>query len=145
MANKYLIYSVVILFSLIFFSCSSATRYTKSNDSIKDEVRKKYDNILDVETGTASFYADEFNGRTTANGEIYDMNNLTAAHSTYPFNTIVKVTNLINGKNVEVRINDRMPQFKGRIIDLSLAAAKQIGMLNAGIQNVRVEVIRWGK
>ena len=145
MKIKFLIYPLLILFSLIIYSCGSASRYTKSNDSNENDLRTKYDNMLDVETGTASFYADEFNGRTTANGEVYDMNNMTAAHPTYPFNTIVNVTNLSNGKNVEVRINDRMPQFKGRIIDLSLAAAKKIGMINAGIQNVRVEVLKWGK
>ena len=73
------------------------------------------------------------------------MNDLTAAHPSYPFNTMVKVTNLKNGKTVEVRINDRMPQFKNRIIDLSLAAAKKIEMINAGIQEVKIEVISWGK
>ncbi|HCY76457.1 MAG TPA: septal ring lytic transglycosylase RlpA family lipoprotein [Ignavibacteriales bacterium] len=145
MKIKLIIYPLLILFSLIIYSCSSASRYTKSNDTNGNDLITKYDNMSDVETGTASFYADEFNGRTTANGELYDMNDLTAAHPTYPFNTIVKVTNLTNGKIVEVRINDRMPQFKGRIIDLSLAAAKKIGMIDAGIQNVRVEVIRWGK
>lgn len=73
------------------------------------------------------------------------MNSLTAAHPTYPFNTLVKVTNLSNQKSVEVRINDRMPQFKGRILDLSLAAANKIEMVNAGIQEVKVEVLEWGK
>lgn len=145
MKIKFIIYPLIILYSLIIYSCSSASRYTKSNDTNEKYSRTKYDNLLDVETGTASFYADEFNGRTTANGEVYDMNDLTAAHPTYPFNTIVKVTNLANGKDVEARINDRMPQYKGRIIDLSLAAAKKIGMINAGIENVRVEVIKWGK
>nr|MBP9121398.1 septal ring lytic transglycosylase RlpA family protein [Ignavibacterium sp.] len=66
-------------------------------------------------------------------------------HPTYPFNTLVKVTNLSNQKSVEVRINDRMPQFKGRILDLSLAAANKIEMVNAGIQEVKVEVLEWGK
>ena len=100
---------------------------------------------LEIETGTASFYADEFDGKRTANGEVYDMNDLTAAHPSYAFNTIVKVTNLSNGKSVEVRINDRMPKFKGRVIDLSLAAAKKIEMVNTGIQEVKLEVIKWGK
>ncbi|HEX9252007.1 MAG TPA: septal ring lytic transglycosylase RlpA family protein, partial [Ignavibacteriaceae bacterium] len=101
-------------------------------------------NFLDVGTGTASFYADEFNGKKTANGEVYNMNDLTAAHPSYPFNTLVKVTNLSNNKSVEVRINDRMPDFKGRVIDLSYAAAKKIEMINAGIQEVKLEVIKWG-
>ncbi len=91
------------------------------------------------------YYADEFNGRNTANGEVYDMNDFTAAHPFYPFNTIVKVINISNGKSVEVRINDRMPNFKERIIDLSLVAAKKIDMINAGIQDVKIEVLKWGK
>lgn len=138
-------YSGFILVSLVFFSCSSTTRYSRTNDSPDNDTRIKNPNVLEVETGTASYYADEFDGKKTANGEIYDMNSLTAAHPTYPFNTLVKVTNLSNRKSVEVRINDRMPQFKGRILDLSLAAAKKIEMVNAGIQEVKVEVLKWGK
>ncbi|MBK7498294.1 MAG: septal ring lytic transglycosylase RlpA family protein [Ignavibacteriales bacterium] len=134
-----------ILVSLIFYNCSSTTRYSRTNDSPDNDTRIKNPNVLEVETGTASYYADEFDGKKTANGEIYDMNSLTAAHPTYPFNTLVKVTNLSNQKSVEVRINDRMPQFKGRILDLSLAAANKIEMVNAGIQEVKVEVLEWGK
>jgi rare lipoprotein A len=100
--------------------------------------------ILETETGTASYYADEFDGKKTASGEIYDMNKLTAAHPSYPMNTICLVTNLKNGLSVEVRINDRMPSFKSRIIDLSLAAAKEIDMIRDGIQDVKIEVLEWG-
>ncbi len=67
-------------------------------------MRVKEDRILETETGTASYYADEFNGRKTANGEIYNINELTAAHPSYPFNTFVRVTNVKNGKSVEVRL-----------------------------------------
>ncbi len=141
-----------ILYRLIFFTtivllvgCSSSTRYSKSISENEKKTDIREFGILETETGTASYYADEFNGRKTAYGEIYDMNDLTAAHPSYPFNTMVKVTNLKNGKTVEVRINDRMPQFKNRIIDLSLAAAKKIEMINAGIQEVKIEVINWGK
>jgi len=94
-----------------------------------------------VEEGTASYYADEFNGRKTSNGEIYDMNALTAAHQTLPFNTRVKVTNLSNGRSVVVRINDRGPFKDQRIIDLSLEAAKSIGMIGPGTARVRIEVL----
>jgi rare lipoprotein A len=131
--------------SLIFFGCSSTTRFSGSNDNSVNNTRIKNTNVLEIETGTASFYADEFDGKKTANGEVYDMNDLTAAHPSLPFNTIVKVTNLSNGKSVEVRINDRMPQFKGRIIDLSLAAARRIEMINTGIQEVKLEIINWRK
>jgi len=145
MVNRINKYFYLIAISILFLSaCSSSTRYIKSGDSSEDNVRIKEKRILESETGTASYYADEFDGRKTANGEIYDMNELTAAHPSYPFNTIVRVTNVINEKNVEVRINDRMPQFKNRIIDLSLAAAKKIEMIKAGIQEVKVEVLKWG-
>lgn len=138
-------YLILILLFALFYGCSSTARYSRTNDNSENKVRDNNLSELEVETGTASFYADEFDGRRTANGEVYDMNDLTAAHLTYAFNTIVKVTNLSNGKSVEVRINDRMPQFKGRIIDLSFAAAKKIEMVNAGIQKVKLEVIKWGK
>ena len=90
------------------------------------------------QTGMASYYADKFNGRKTANGEIFDSNKLTAAHKTLPFGAIVKVTNLINNKSVIVRINDRGPFVSGRIIDLSKAAAKKINLLEAGVVKVSV-------
>ena len=140
--NKYFYLSALSI--IFFYACSSSTRYTRSGDASGENIRIKEESTLESETGTASYYSDEFNGRKTANGEIYDMNGLTAAHPSYPFNTIVRVTNLLNGKNVEVRINDRMPQFKNRIIDLSLAAAKKIDMIKDGIQEVKVEVLEWG-
>ena len=97
-----------------------------------------------VEEGVASYYADEYNGRKTSNGEIYDMNTMTAAHRTLPFNTKVRVTNLANGKAVVVRVNDRGPFKDDRIIDLSLAAAKEISLIGPGTANVRLEVIELG-
>jgi rare lipoprotein A len=143
MITRYPAYIVLII--LFFYGCGSTSRYSGSNDNSESNIRYKSSDVLETETGTASFYANEFNGKKTANGEIYDMNGLTAAHPSYPFNTVVKVTNLDNGKSIEVRINDRMPNFKGRIIDLSLAAARKIEMINAGIQEVKLEVLRWGK
>ncbi len=89
--------------------------------------------------GTASFYGKEFHGRKTASGEIFDMYKLTAAHKTLPFGSRVRVTNLENGRSVVVRINDRGPFKKGRIIDLSFEAARRIGM--AGTANVRLAVL----
>ena len=142
-SSKYIL--LYILVSLILFGCSSTTRFSGSDDNSENDTRIKKISMLENETGTASFYADEFDGKKTANGEVYDMNDLTAAHPSLPFNTIVKVTNLSNGRSIEVRINDRMPQFKGRIIDLSLEAARRIEMINMGIQEVKLEVIKWGK
>jgi rare lipoprotein A len=91
--------------------------------------------------GEASYYADRFNGRTTANGETFDINQLTAAHRTLPFGTRVRVTNLKNQKSVVVRINDRGPYAKGRVIDLSPAAARRIDMIGMGVAPVRLEVL----
>jgi len=92
--------------------------------------------------GRASFYYGRWIGRKTANGEIYRAKDVTAAHKTLPFNTMARVTNLKNGKSVMVRINNRGPYIKGRIIDLSLVAAQQIEMTKAGVVPVRVEVLR---
>ena len=91
--------------------------------------------------GISSWYGPNFHGRYTSNGEIYNMYDYTAAHKTLPMNTIVKVTNLNNNKSVIVRINDRGPFVKGRIIDLSYAAAKKIGLDVTGTAPVEIEVI----
>ncbi|NTU97315.1 MAG: septal ring lytic transglycosylase RlpA family protein [Chlorobiaceae bacterium] len=95
-----------------------------------------------VTRGTASYYADQFQGRRTANGETFNMHELTAAHRSLPFGTWVKVTNMNNGKDVIVRINDRGPYVKGRIIDLSIGAAKELGIVHSGIVKVRLEAFR---
>ena len=97
--------------------------------------------IGDSETGVASWYGFPYHGRRAASGEIYDMQQLTAAHRTLPFQTWIEVTNLSNGKQVDVRINDRGPFVKGRIVDLSQAAARDIDMLRAGTARVRLKVI----
>jgi rare lipoprotein A len=94
-----------------------------------------------VEEGTASWYGLPFNGRRTSNGEIYDMHEFTAAHRTLPFDAVVRVTNLSNGKWTEVRVNDRGPFVANRIIDLSLAAAQAIELVGPGTAPVRLEVI----
>ncbi len=91
--------------------------------------------------GIASYYAHEFNGRRTANGEQFNMNGLTAAHQTLPFNTKVRVENKTNGKAVLVRINDRGPFAKNRIIDLSLGAAKQIELIGPGSAPVKLYIM----
>ncbi len=94
---------------------------------------------VSVQTGVASYYADFHQGKKTANGEIYQHEKLTAAHRSLPFGTEVTVTNLSNGKSVTVRINDRGPFVKGRLIDLSKKAAKEIGLIKAGIAKVKIE------
>jgi rare lipoprotein A len=93
-----------------------------------------------IQHGQASFYADRFQGRLTASGERYDASAMTAAHLTLPFGTLVKVTNNANNHSVMVRINDRGPFVEGRIIDVSKAAANQLGFLDLGVADVRIEV-----
>lgn len=94
-----------------------------------------------TEEGVASWYGAPFNGRRTSNGEVYDMYQMTAAHRTLPFNAIVRVTNLGNGKQVNVRINDRGPFVANRVIDLSYSAAEAIGMVGPGTAEVRLDVV----
>ena len=93
------------------------------------------------ETGVASWYGVPYHGRRSASGEIYDMEKLTAAHRALPFQTWVEVTNLSNGKQVNVRITDRGPFVDGRIIDVSMAAARQLDMVRAGTARVKLKVI----
>lgn len=97
-----------------------------------------------VEEGRASWYGVPFHGRRAANGEVYDMNKLTAAHRTLPFETIVRVTNLINGLSADVRITDRGPFVENRIIDLSRGAADALDMVRDGVESVRLQVISGG-
>lgn len=96
---------------------------------------------LGYQTGQASWYGEKFQNKSTASGEKFDMNQCTAAHRTLPFNTVVRVENLKNGKIVDVRINDRGPSLEGRIIDLSRKAAEQIGMIQDGVVPVRIQIL----
>jgi rare lipoprotein A len=136
--------TAVILFSLcatcIFVGCLASPRFTatKATRSAAEPPYSRY------EEGIASFYSDQYHGRTTSNGEVFDMNKLSAAHRTLPFNTTVRVTNRTNGKSVIVRINDRGPFKDDRIIDLSLAAAKQIDLIGPGTAPVILEVVEFG-
>lgn len=98
--------------------------------------------VVKTASGTASWYGSKFHGRRTANGERYDMNQMTAAHRTLPFGTKVRVINERNGRAVVVRINDRGPFAGRRIIDLSRGAAGAIGMVNSGVARVKLEVLR---
>jgi peptidoglycan lytic transglycosylase len=92
-----------------------------------------------IETGLASWYGSRHHGKRTASGEVFNQDKFTAAHRTLPWGSRVKITNLANGKSVEVRINDRGPFSQGRIIDVSRAAARSLGMVEQGITTVRIE------
>ena len=98
-----------------------------------------------VEKGKACWYGPGYEGRRTASGEVFNPGAFTAAHRKLPLNTIVRVTNLNNGREVKVRINDRGPFKGGRIIDLSEAAARELGMIREGVVPVRIEVLRLGR
>lgn len=93
---------------------------------------------------TASYYAEDFHGKRTSNGERFNMNDYTCAHKSLPFNTILKVTNLANGKTCEVRVNDRGPFVASREIDLSKAAAIKLGMTGSGTTKVKLEIVKKG-
>lgn len=126
-----------VILAAFLTGCVSSPRFTMAGDAISgSEAPGTF-----VEEGVASYYADEFNGRTTSNGEVFDMHKLTAAHRTLAFNTILKVTNVANGKSVLVRINDRGPFKDDRIIDLSLEAARQLEMIGPGTALVRLQII----
>ncbi len=99
---------------------------------------------MKTQTGISSFYAEDFHGKLTANGEVYDMYGLTAAHKTLPLNTIVRVKNLENDKSLILRINDRGPYAKGRILDCSYGAALKLGFIGKGTAKVKIEVIEYG-
>ena len=167
MKNKGLFPVMVIL---IFSSCASAPRYGRA---VKNKQYKNTTNATSKKTqtkslskskaifidpktvntnvkhkkrmvGISSFYAEDFHGKLTANGEIYDMYGLTAAHKTVPLNTIARVTNLANGKSLILRINDRGPYIQGRMLDCSYGAAKKLDFIKQGKTKVQIDVIEWG-
>jgi rare lipoprotein A len=123
--------------SLLVILLSSCIPYTSRTMNLEPAV-------LLSEVGIASWYGPKFHGRKTASGQVYDMYAKTAAHRTLPFGSIVRVTDLKTGKNTIVVINDRGPFVEGRIIDLSLAAAQEIGLDKNGLAKVKIEVIRLG-
>jgi rare lipoprotein A len=126
-------FAILIIFVLLAQGCCFLCRPKVE----KWDGKKKYE-------GYASWYGSEFHGHRTSNGEIYNMYSLTAAHRSIPFNSIVEVKNLDNGKKVIVRINDRGPFVRGRIIDLSYAAGKKIGLIGSGTARVKLKVLQVG-
>jgi rare lipoprotein A len=136
--------------ALLLASCTGGVKFADNANSAMppmEEYKAKTEVVVDQAPsgdtikGQASYYADKFDGRMTANGEKFDQKALTAAHKTLPFGTLLKVTNLDNGKTVQVRINDRGPYVGDRLIDLSKAAAQQLDMMGSGLANVEVEIL----
>nr|WP_294908105.1 septal ring lytic transglycosylase RlpA family protein [uncultured Lacibacter sp.] len=123
----------VLFLSVILFP---ATAQRDSNAPVKKTNGKPR-----IQYGMASFYSNKFNGRKTANGEIFSNQKMTAAHNTLPLGTYVRVTNLRNGRKVVVKINDRLHHKNKRIIDLSRTAASKLGFLKSGLTRVKIEVL----
>jgi len=141
----------ILLIAIATNACSSDIRFARhSSKSIKDTVQKDDNSstnefkVNQVLRGTCSYYGKKFHGRKTANGEVYDMYAFTAAHKSLPFNTILIVENTANGKTVQVRINDRGPYKKGRILDLSYSAAKKIGLIKTGTAKITAKIVKLG-
>jgi rare lipoprotein A len=141
---------MIVLSLLLLVGCSSGSLYeTEGGSKI---AHKKYGSSSDNSGKTveskgrtvymvSSYYGSKFHGRQTSNGEIFDMYKFTCAHKTLPFNTKLKVTNEDNGKYVIVRVNDRGPFVYGRDLDLSYAAAREIGLISEGVKEVKVEIL----
>ncbi len=132
------------------FSCTPSPRYnpgsalTAKKTKIKSTKKNNYDKSKKILNGISSYYGPKFHGKLTANGEIFDMYGLTAAHKTLPLNTIIRVKNLKNDKSLILRINDRGPYVGNRILDCSYGAAKKLDFVKEGTVEVRIEVIEWG-
>ena len=132
--------------------CTPSPRYRSNSKptptATKKQKQKKkkssFKKSKKVYKGISSFYGQKFHGKLTANGEIFDMYGVTAAHKTFPFNTITRVTNENNGKSHIIRINDRGPYVGNRILDCSFGAAKKLGFVGEGTASVKIEIIEWG-
>jgi rare lipoprotein A len=122
--------------------CAQQAYDTTASDSGQIVTPSDSGIVTQIETGNASFYGNKFHGRRTASGEKYNRFDYTCAHKYYPFGTRLRVTCIKNGKWVVVRVNDRGPHVRTRKIDLSMAAAKQIGMVAYGITKVKIERLK---
>ena len=116
----------------------------KEKKSSKSKKPLSYNPKKMVYKGISSYYGPKFHGKLTANGEIFDMYGVTAAHKEFPFNTMTRVTNENNGKSLLIRINDRGPYVGNRILDCSFGAAKKLGFVGEGTASVKIEIIEWG-
>ena len=152
---------ILVFIGLLCVDCAPAPRYKSGNSSIttpkkkdnktnskkKSDKQKKapsFNKSKMVYKGVSSYYGPKFHGKLTANGEIFDMYGVTAAHKEFPFNTVTRVTNENNGKSLIIRINDRGPYVDGRILDCSFGAAKKLGFVGEGTALVKIEILEWG-
>ena len=137
---------LILIISFFIVSCGSSISYGDYVDTTGWS-RKQIEPIKNhpkTQIGIASYYGKKFHKKRSANGEIFNMYKVSAAHKSYPLGTKVRVTNLKNGKSIKLIINDRGPFVKGRIIDLSYKAARKLDFVNQGTTKVRIDVIRLG-
>ena len=137
---------ILLIFSVFIIACGSSIAYGDYVDTTGWS-RKQIESIKNhpkTQIGIASYYGKKFHKKRTANGEIFNMYKVSAAHKSYPLGTKVRVTNLENGKSIKLVINDRGPFVSGRIIDLSYKAARKLDFVNQGTVKVRIDVIRLG-
>lgn len=142
-------YFIVLLVTiLIFYNCTPSPRYSSNlnNSSSNNKKTKKSTktNHKKQEIGISSYYGTQFHGNLTANGEVFDMYGVTAAHKILPLGTVARVTNLENDKSIILRINDRGPYIGGRILDCSYGAALKLDFVTNGTAKVKIEVIEFG-
>ena len=152
--NRWVIRILYCTAMYLLVGCGSSQRFAergeqrstdrKPAEQTEQPPQQNSGKILLTLDGVASYYGQDFHGKQTSNGDVFDMNGLTAAHRTFPFGTKVRVTNLENKKIVVVRVNDRGPFKEGRIMDLSMRAAKEIDLIRTGTAHVRLEVLEWG-
>ena len=137
---------------ILCLECTSSPRYHSGSKPAPAATKKhkqrnkklSFNKSKKVFKGISSYYGPKFHGKLTANGEIFDMYGVTAAHKELPFNTTVRVTNENNDKSILIRINDRGPYVGNRILDCSFGAAKKLGFVGEGTAPVKIEVIEWG-
>ena len=150
---KFLIHILVIVSTyLLSAHCAVSPKYhsshfpRRSSTAASKSAPKELLNAPTLFTvvGTASWYGPKFHGRKTANGEIFDMNKISAAHKKFPLGTWLRVTNLKNYRKILVRVNDRGPFVEGRILDLSKKSAENLGFIQGGLTEVKIQVLRWG-
>lgn len=130
-----------LLISIGLIGCASNNKITSSDFVMKQKVPNA---VGDIQYGISSYYAEKFHGKRTANGEVYDMYGISGAHQTLPLNSIVKVTNLENNKELVIKITDRGPFVKDRIFDCSYGAAVKLEFISKGTAIVKVEVLEIG-
>lgn len=145
-------YFVILVLAAFFTNCAISPKYRTNRSPRIPVTLVSTDSPADLDSapvlqtveGTASWYGPNFHGNPTANGEIFDMNKVSAAHKDFPLGTWIRVTNKGNNRSIIVRINDRGPFIEGRILDLSKGAAELLDFVNAGLAEVKIEVLRWG-